>query len=49
MNEQGEVVRNKTRLAYKGYLQQERIDFEETFGLVARLEAVRILRYIRWM
>lgn len=42
MNEKGEVVRNKARLVCKGYLQQEGIDFEETFAPVARLEVVRI-------
>ncbi|GJQ92962.1 retrovirus-related pol polyprotein from transposon TNT 1-94 [Tanacetum coccineum] len=34
--------RNKTRLVAKGYRQEEGIDFEESFDLVARLEAVRI-------
>nr|GEV56668.1 integrase, catalytic region, zinc finger, CCHC-type, peptidase aspartic, catalytic [Tanacetum cinerariifolium] len=36
------VVRNKTRLVEKGYMQEECIDFEESFALVARLEAVRM-------
>ncbi|GJV66996.1 retrovirus-related pol polyprotein from transposon TNT 1-94 [Tanacetum coccineum] len=36
------VVRNKTRLVAKGYKQEEGIDFEESFALVARLEAVRM-------
>ncbi|GJX87430.1 retrovirus-related pol polyprotein from transposon TNT 1-94 [Tanacetum coccineum] len=36
------VVRNKTRLMAKGYKQEEGIDFEESFALVARLEAVRM-------
>ncbi|GJX66159.1 retrotransposon protein, putative, unclassified [Tanacetum coccineum] len=36
------VVRNKTRLVAKGYRQEEGIDFEESFALVARLEAVRM-------
>jgi hypothetical protein len=39
----GEVVRNKSRLVAQGYSQKEGIDFEETFALVARLEAIRIL------
>ncbi|GJS46288.1 retrovirus-related pol polyprotein from transposon TNT 1-94 [Tanacetum coccineum] len=38
------VVRNKTRLAAKGYKQEEGIDFEELFSPVARLEAVRHLK-----
>eukprot|EP00253_Pinus_taeda_P031273 PITA_31273 len=41
LNENGEVIRNKARLVYKGYAQQEGIDFEETFAPVARLEAIR--------
>nr|GEW19455.1 hypothetical protein [Tanacetum cinerariifolium] len=36
------VIRNKARLVAKGYAQEEGIDFEESFALVARLEAVRI-------
>ncbi|GKC17647.1 retrovirus-related pol polyprotein from transposon TNT 1-94 [Tanacetum coccineum] len=36
------VIRNKSRLVTKGYKQEEGIDFEESFALVARLEAVRI-------
>jgi len=42
LNEDGEVVRNKARLVCKGYSQVEGIDFEETFALVARIEAVRL-------
>jgi hypothetical protein len=37
------VVRNKSRLVAQGYSQKERIDYEETFAPVARLEAIRIL------
>ncbi|GJU32897.1 retrovirus-related pol polyprotein from transposon TNT 1-94 [Tanacetum coccineum] len=33
------VIRNKSRLVAKGYAQEEGIDFEESFALVARLEA----------
>ncbi|GJX84550.1 retrovirus-related pol polyprotein from transposon TNT 1-94 [Tanacetum coccineum] len=36
------IIRNKARLVAKGYTQEEGIDFEESFALVARLEAVRI-------
>ncbi|GJS07114.1 copia protein [Tanacetum coccineum] len=36
------VARNKTRLVAKGYRQEKCIDFEESFALVARLEAVRM-------
>nr|GEY81557.1 hypothetical protein [Tanacetum cinerariifolium] len=33
------VIRNKSRLVAKGYAQKERVDFEESFTPVARLEA----------
>ena len=42
-DEDGQVVRNKARLVAQGYTQVEGIDFDETFTLVARLEAIRIL------
>jgi len=35
-------MRNKARLVCEGYAQQEEIDFEETFALVARLEAIQM-------
>jgi hypothetical protein len=41
--EKGELVRNKSRLVAQGYSQKEGIDYEETFALVARLEAISIL------
>jgi hypothetical protein len=41
--EDGEVVRNKAHLVAQGYSQVEGLDFGETFALVARLEAIRIL------
>jgi hypothetical protein len=41
--ENGEVVRNKSRLVPQGYSQKEGIDYEETFAPVARLEAIKIL------
>jgi hypothetical protein len=41
--EEGEVVRNKSRLVAQGFSQKKGIDYEETFALVARLEAIRIL------
>ncbi|GKC39558.1 retrovirus-related pol polyprotein from transposon TNT 1-94 [Tanacetum coccineum] len=36
------VILNKVRLVAKGYAQEEGMDFEESFALVPRLEAVRI-------
>nr|GFA89386.1 retrovirus-related Pol polyprotein from transposon TNT 1-94 [Tanacetum cinerariifolium] len=36
------VIRNKSRLVMRGYLQEEGIDFEESFAPVARMEAIRI-------
>ncbi|GKE06575.1 retrovirus-related pol polyprotein from transposon TNT 1-94 [Tanacetum coccineum] len=36
------VIRNKSRLVAKGYGQDKGIDFEKSFALVARLEALRI-------
>jgi hypothetical protein len=41
--ENGEVVRNKLSLVPQGYSQKTGIDYEETFALVPRLEAIRIL------
>jgi hypothetical protein len=41
--EKVEVLRNKSRLIAQGFSQKERIDYEETFAPVARLEAIRIL------
>jgi hypothetical protein len=37
------VVRNKARLVAQGYIQVEGLDFGETYALVAKLEAIRIL------
>ncbi|GJV80466.1 retrovirus-related pol polyprotein from transposon TNT 1-94 [Tanacetum coccineum] len=42
LDEYGDVLKNKARLVAKGYLQEEGIDFEESFSPVARLEAIRI-------
>ena len=42
-DDQGVVVRNKARLVAKVFSQVEGLDFGETFALVARLEAIRIL------
>ncbi|GJR99127.1 retrovirus-related pol polyprotein from transposon TNT 1-94 [Tanacetum coccineum] len=37
-----ERLENKARLVARGYHQEKGIDFEESFALVARLEAIRI-------
>nr|GEX55588.1 hypothetical protein [Tanacetum cinerariifolium] len=36
------VVRNKARLVAQGYTQEEGIDYDEVFALVARIEAIRL-------
>ncbi|GJX58751.1 gag-pol polyprotein [Tanacetum coccineum] len=41
-DEENNVIRNKACLVAKGYIQQEGINFEESFAPVARLEAVRL-------
>nr|GEZ92472.1 uncharacterized mitochondrial protein AtMg00810-like [Tanacetum cinerariifolium] len=41
-DEENIVIRNKSRLVAKGYVQKEGVDFEESFAHVARLEAVRL-------
>nr|GEZ30286.1 hypothetical protein [Tanacetum cinerariifolium] len=41
-DEEQTVIRNKSRLIVRGYRQEEGIDFEESFTLVARMEAIRI-------
>ncbi|GKC42538.1 retrovirus-related pol polyprotein from transposon TNT 1-94, partial [Tanacetum coccineum] len=42
MDELGGILKNKARLVARGCRQEEGIDFEESFALVAKLEAVRI-------
>jgi hypothetical protein len=39
-DENGVVTRNKARLVAQGFTQVEGLDFEETYALVARLEAI---------
>nr|GEV92535.1 hypothetical protein [Tanacetum cinerariifolium] len=41
-DEEQTVIRNKSRLVVRGYRQEEGIDFEESFALVARMETIRI-------
>nr|GEU51671.1 retrovirus-related Pol polyprotein from transposon TNT 1-94 [Tanacetum cinerariifolium] len=50
MDEEGVVTKNKARLVAKGYIQEEGIDYDETFAPVARLEAIKIfLAYASYM
>ncbi|GJZ86638.1 retrovirus-related pol polyprotein from transposon TNT 1-94, partial [Tanacetum coccineum] len=41
-DEENTIIRNKTRLVVRGYLQEEGIDFKESFAPVAIMEAIRI-------
>nr|GFA60290.1 retrovirus-related Pol polyprotein from transposon TNT 1-94 [Tanacetum cinerariifolium] len=41
-DEFGRVLKNKARLVAQGFRQEEGIDFEESFALVARIEAISI-------
>lgn len=42
-DEDGEAVRNKSRLVAQGCIQVEGVDFGESFAPVARIESIRIL------
>lgn len=42
-NKNGSIAKHKAHLIAKGYVQQQGIDFEEVFALVARVESVRML------
>nr|GEY29669.1 hypothetical protein [Tanacetum cinerariifolium] len=41
-DEEQTVIQDKSRLVMRGYRQEEGINFEESFALVARMEAIRI-------
>nr|GEV15210.1 hypothetical protein [Tanacetum cinerariifolium] len=41
-DERGIVIRNKARLVAQGYIQEERIDYDEVFAPIARIEAIRL-------
>nr|GEY96857.1 retrovirus-related Pol polyprotein from transposon TNT 1-94 [Tanacetum cinerariifolium] len=41
-DEHGITTKNKARLVAQGYSQEERIEYDETFALVERMEAIRI-------
>nr|GEW09877.1 retrovirus-related Pol polyprotein from transposon TNT 1-94 [Tanacetum cinerariifolium] len=40
--EENTIIRNKTHIVVRGYRQEDGIDFEESFALVAQMEAIRI-------
>ncbi|GJY11888.1 retrovirus-related pol polyprotein from transposon TNT 1-94 [Tanacetum coccineum] len=42
LDEPGGILKNRARLVARGYRQEEGIDFQESFSLVARLEAISI-------
>nr|GEZ78959.1 retrovirus-related Pol polyprotein from transposon TNT 1-94 [Tanacetum cinerariifolium] len=42
LDEYDDVLKNKARFVAKGYRQDERIDFKESFAPVARIKAIRI-------
>nr|GEV05849.1 hypothetical protein [Tanacetum cinerariifolium] len=39
-DEFGEVLKNKDRLVFQGFMQEEGIDFKESFATVSRIEAI---------
>ncbi|GJX99682.1 putative ribonuclease H-like domain-containing protein, partial [Tanacetum coccineum] len=41
-DERGIVIKNKAILVAQGYTQEEGIDYDEVFTLVARIEAIRL-------
>ncbi|GJS76552.1 putative ribonuclease H-like domain-containing protein [Tanacetum coccineum] len=41
-DKRGVMIRNKARLVAQGYTQEEGIDYDEVFALVARIEAIRL-------
>ncbi|GKD59053.1 retrovirus-related pol polyprotein from transposon TNT 1-94 [Tanacetum coccineum] len=46
-DDENTVIRNKAHLVERGYRQEEGIDFEESFALVARMEVITIfLAYV---
>nr|GEU69141.1 hypothetical protein [Tanacetum cinerariifolium] len=49
-DERGIVIKNKARLVAQGHTQEEGIDYDEVFALVARIKAIRLfLAYASFM
>jgi len=42
-DERGAVIKHKARLVVRGFVQQEGIDYDDSFAPVARMESVRVL------
>jgi hypothetical protein len=42
-DEAGAIVKHKARLVARGFVQQEGINFDDTFAPVARMKSVRLL------
>ena len=43
LDEDGNITKNKARLVAKGYIQEEGINYNETYAPVARLEVIQLL------
>ena len=43
IDEEGNAVRNKSRLVAQGYSQMEGVDYDETFVPITRMESIRSL------
>ena len=49
LDENGEITRNKAKLVCKGYVQEEGLDYGETFAPIARMEGViTLLAYVAY-
>ena len=43
IDKKGKISKNKAGLVAQGYTQVKRVDFDETFGPIARLESISVL------
>ncbi|XP_050915539.1 uncharacterized mitochondrial protein AtMg00820-like [Lathyrus oleraceus] len=46
-NPKGEIIKHKSRLVAKRFLQREGMDFKEVFALIARIETIGYLLALR--